>query len=47
MPATARQSGNRFYPDPILTVSKDIKTKIDGFNAGADDYLVKPFDLQS
>jgi DNA-binding response OmpR family regulator len=33
-------------PILFLTVSKDIKTKIDGFNAGADDYLVKPFDLQ-
>ena len=35
-----------FIPILFLTVSKDIKTKIDGFNAGADDYLVKPFDLQ-
>lgn len=33
-------------PILFMTVSKDIKTKIDGFNAGADDYLVKPFDLQ-
>jgi DNA-binding response OmpR family regulator len=33
-------------PILFLTVSKDIKTKIAGFNAGADDYLVKPFDLQ-
>jgi DNA-binding response OmpR family regulator len=33
-------------PILFLTVSKDIKTKIEGFNAGADDYLVKPFDLQ-
>ncbi len=39
-PATAS------IPILFLTVSKDIKTKIDGFNAGADDYLVKPFDLQ-
>lgn len=33
-------------PILFLTVSKDIKSKSDGFNAGADDYLVKPFDLQ-
>ncbi len=33
-------------PILFLTVSKDIKSKTDGFNAGADDYLVKPFDLQ-
>lgn len=39
-PATAS------IPILFLTASKDIKTKIDGFNAGADDYLVKPFDLQ-
>jgi two-component system, OmpR family, response regulator RpaA len=33
-------------PILFLTASKDIKSKTDGFNAGADDYLVKPFDLQ-
>lgn len=33
-------------PILFLTVAKDIKTKIAGFNAGADDYLIKPFDLQ-
>ncbi len=33
---------------PILfvTVSGDIESKIAAFDAGADDYLVKPFDLQ-
>lgn len=30
----------------FVTVSGDMQTKIDAFNAGADDYLVKPFDLQ-
>jgi DNA-binding response OmpR family regulator len=33
-------------PILFLTVSKDIKSKTAGFNAGADDYLVKPFNLQ-
>lgn len=42
----------RSYPanatTPILfaTVSNDIESKIAAFDAGADDYLVKPFDLQ-
>ena len=33
---------------PILfvTVSNDIESKTAAFDAGADDYLVKPFDLQ-
>jgi DNA-binding response OmpR family regulator len=33
---------------PILfaTVSGDIESKVAAFVAGADDYLVKPFDLQ-
>ena len=33
---------------PILfvTVSGDIESKTAAFDAGADDYLVKPFDLQ-
>lgn len=33
---------------PILfvTVSGDIQSKTAAFDAGADDYLVKPFDLQ-
>jgi DNA-binding response OmpR family regulator len=30
----------------FVTVSGDIKSKIAAYNAGADDYLVKPFDLQ-
>ena len=42
----------RSHPDiastPILfvTVSGDIESKIAAYDAGADDYLVKPFDLQ-
>ena len=33
---------------PILfvTVSGDLQSKVAAFDAGADDYLVKPFDLQ-
>ncbi len=33
-------------PILFLTASGSIESKIAGFNAGADDYLTKPFDLQ-
>jgi two-component system, OmpR family, response regulator RpaA len=33
-------------PILFLTVSGDMQSKTAAFNAGADDYLVKPFDLQ-
>ena len=39
-PDTAR------LPILFLTVSEDMQSKTAAFNAGADDYLVKPFDLQ-
>ena len=39
-PVTAR------LPILFLTVSGDMQSKTAAFNAGADDYLVKPFDLQ-
>jgi two-component system OmpR family response regulator len=29
----------------ILTALDQVSDRIDGLNAGADDYLVKPFDL--
>lgn len=32
-------------PVMILTAKDQIRDRIDGLNAGADDYLVKPFDL--
>lgn len=32
-------------PVIILTAMDQLTTRIDGLNAGADDYLVKPFDL--
>jgi len=32
-------------PVIILTAMDQLSTRVDGLNAGADDYLVKPFDL--
>jgi two-component system response regulator MprA len=39
-----RQSGNRI-PILILTARDAVADRIDGLDAGADDYLVKPFDV--
>ena len=39
-----RASGNA-VPVIITTAQDQIAVRIDGLNAGADDYLVKPFDL--
>ncbi len=39
-----RQRGN-VTPCIILTAQDQITDRIEGLNAGADDYLVKPFDL--
>ncbi|MBN9305977.1 MAG: DNA-binding response regulator [Devosia sp. 67-54] len=36
---------NEGVPVIILTAMDQLTTRIDGLNAGADDYLVKPFDL--
>ena len=33
-------------PVLMLTALGQIQDKIDGFNAGADDYLTKPFDVE-
>jgi two-component system response regulator MprA len=39
-----RQSGNR-VPVLMLTARDAVSDRIDGLDAGADDYLVKPFDV--
>jgi two-component system, OmpR family, response regulator len=41
---TLRKSGSKM-PVMILTALDQISDRIEGLNAGADDYLVKPFDL--
>ena len=40
-----RQQGN-LIPVLILTARDAVADRVKGLNAGADDYLVKPFDLQ-
>lgn len=39
-----RKSNNQ-VPVLLLTAKDGVRNKVDGLNAGADDYLVKPFDL--
>jgi len=39
-----RRAGSK-VPVMILTALDQISDRIEGLNAGADDYLVKPFDL--
>src|SRR5262245_22790508 len=39
-----RQAGNRI-PVLMLTARDAVEDRIDGLDAGADDYLVKPFDV--
>ncbi len=40
-----RRAAGNATPVIILTARDQISDRIDGLNAGADDYLVKPFDL--
>jgi two-component system response regulator MprA len=42
---TLRQSGNR-TPILMLTARAAIEDRVDGLDAGADDYLVKPYDVR-
>lgn len=42
---TLRNAGSK-VPVMILTALDQISDRIEGLNAGADDYLVKPFDLE-
>jgi DNA-binding response OmpR family regulator len=35
-----------FLPIILVTAREDIDSKLKGFEAGADDYIAKPFDLQ-
>ena len=42
--ARARRLGNR-VPILILTARDAVSDRIDGLDAGADDYMVKPFDV--
>jgi two-component system response regulator MprA len=42
---TLRSSGNR-TPILILTARAAVEDRVDGLEAGADDYLVKPYDVR-
>jgi two-component system, OmpR family, response regulator MprA len=42
---TLRSSGNR-TPILMLTARAEIDDRVDGLEAGADDYLVKPYDVR-
>ena len=41
-----RQEGEKTTPVLMLTARDTLNDKLEGFDAGADDYLVKPFDLE-
>lgn len=41
-----RRQGGRETPVLMLTARDTLGDKLEGFRTGADDYLVKPFDLQ-
>lgn len=41
----ALRAGGNVTPVMILTALDQVSDRIEGLNAGADDYLVKPFDL--
>lgn len=41
-----RQEGRRALPILMLTARASLEDKIAGFESGADDYLIKPFELR-
>jgi len=41
-----REKGGKQIPVLMLTARDTLADKLEGFDAGADDYLVKPFDLE-
>ncbi len=41
-----RKDGGKQTPVLMLTARDTLKDKLDGFDAGADDYLIKPFALE-
>lgn len=41
-----RKEGNKRTPVLMLTARDTLSDKLDGFEAGADDYLIKPFALE-
>ena len=41
----ARNSGNGAIPALIVTARDAYEDRVNGLNSGADDYIVKPFDL--
>lgn len=43
--AKAIRYHNQDVPIIFLTSQSDIQTKLEGFRAGADDYLIKPFNI--
>ena len=42
---TLRNSAN-LVPVLLLTARGELKDRVAGLNSGADDYLVKPFDME-
>ena len=40
------QTATNFIPVVLVTVRDDTRSKLEGFAAGADDYITKPFDIE-